>query len=173
MYIVMGSTSPVKVNATKQAFGTYFDDVEVKGLPLVSGVKAFPTSDEETLRGALNRAREARSLEPEADFAVGIEGGLSRFDRYVLVKQVALVIKDDVIGMGVSAGYAAPERLLRQLDMASDESRNIIDSYLGRKEILSKEGVIGVLTNEALDRTKVTKDAVICALTRFINPQFY
>ena len=173
MYIVMGSTSPVKVNATKQAFGTYFDDVEVKGLPLVSGVKAFPTSDEETLRGALNRAREARSLEPEADFAVGIEGGLSRFDRYVLVKQVAVVIKDDVIGMGVSAGYAAPERLLRQLDMASDESRSIIDSYLGRKEILSKEGVIGVLTNEALDRTKVTKDAVICALTRFINPQFY
>ena len=173
MYIVMGSTSPVKVNATEQAFGIYFDDVEVKGLPLASGVKAFPTSDEETLRGALNRAREARSLESEADFAVGIEGGLSRFDRYVLVKQVAVVIKDDIIGMGVSAGYAAPERLLRQLDMASDESRNIIDSYLGRKEILSKEGVIGVLTNEVLDRTKVTKDAVICALTRFINPQFY
>ena len=173
MYIVMGSTSPVKVNATNQAFGTYFDDVKVKALPLASGVKAFPTSDEETLRGALNRAREARSLEPEADFAVGIEGGLSRFGEYVLVKQVAVVIKDDIIGIGVSAGYAAPERLLRQLDMASDKSRSIIDSYLGRKEILSKEGVIGVLTNEALDRTKVTKDAVICALTRFVNPQFY
>jgi inosine/xanthosine triphosphatase len=173
MYIVIGSTSPVKVDAAKQAFGTYFDDVEVKGLPLASGVKAFPTSDEETLRGALNRAREARSLEPEADFALGIEGGLSRFDEYVLVKQVAVVIKDDIIGMGVLAGYAAPERLLRRLDMASDESRSIIDGYLGRKEILSKEGVIGVLTNEALDRTKVTKDAVICALTRFVNPQFY
>ena len=173
MYIVMGSTSAVKVNATKQAFGTYFEDVDVKGLPLASGVKAFPTSDEETLQGALNRAKEARSLEPEADFAVGIEGGLSRFDKYVLVKQVAVVIKEDIISIGVSAGYAAPERLLRQLDMASDESRNIIDSYLGRKEILSNEGVIGVLTNGILDRTRVTKDAVICALTRFVNPQFY
>jgi inosine/xanthosine triphosphatase len=173
MYIVLGSTSPVKVNATKQAFDTYFDDVEVKGLPLASGVKAFPTSDKETLQGALNRANEARSLEPEADFSVGIEGGLSKFDRYVLVKQVAVVIKEDVTGIGVSAGYSAPERLLRQLDMASDESRNIIDSYFGRKEILSNEGAIGVVTNGVLDRTRVTKDAVICALTRFVNTQFY
>ncbi len=86
---------------------------------------------------------------------------------------MAVSIKDDNTGIGVSAGYAAPERLLRQLDMASDESRDIIDDYFGRKEILSKEGVIGVMTNEVLNRTMVTKDAVICALTRFINPQFY
>ena len=173
MYIVIGSTSPVKVNATKQAFGTYFDEIEVKALPLVSGVKAFPTSDEETLQGALNRAKKACSLEPEAEFAVGIEGGLSKLDNYVLVKQIAVVIKDDIIGIGVSAGYVAPEGLIRQLNMASDESRKIIDSYFGREEILSKEGVIGVMTNEVLNRTRVTKDAVICALTRFINPQFY
>ena len=173
MYIVIGSTSPVKVNATKQAFGTYFDEIEVKALPLVSGVKAFPTSDGETLQGALNRAKKACSQESEAEFAVGIEGGLSKLYNYVLVKQIAVVIKDDIIGIGVSAGYVAPDKLIRQLNMASDESRKIIDSYFGREEILSKEGVIGFMTNEVLNRTRVTKDAVICALTRFINPQFY
>jgi inosine/xanthosine triphosphatase len=173
MYIVVGSTSPIKVNATKQAFGIYFDEIEVKALPLASGVKAFPTSDEETLQGALNRARKARSLEPEANFTVGIEGGLSKLSNYILVKQTAAVIKDDALGIGVSAGYMAPERLLKQLDMASDESRKIIDSYFGRKEILSDEGIIGVLTNKVLDRTIVTRDAIICALTRFINPEFY
>ena len=173
MYIVLGSTSPVKVNATKQAFGAYFDEVEVKALPLPSGVKAFPTSDEETLQGAMNRAEKARSLEPGADFAVGIEGGLARLEGQVLVHQIAVVIKDEIKGIGVSQGYVAPDRLIRQLDMGSDSSRRIIDGYFGRDEILSEEGVIGVMTNGVLSRTDASRDAVVCALTRFINPGYY
>ena len=173
MYIILGSTSPVKVNATKQAFQTYFDDVEVTALPLPSGVKAFPTSDEETLRGAMNRAEKARELEPRADFAVGIEGGLVRLESHVFVHQIAVVIKDDIKGIGISQGYIAPDRLIDQLDMESDDSRRIIDGYFGRNEILSDEGVIGVITNGVLTRTDASRDAVICAMTRFINPEYY
>jgi len=173
MYVVLGSTSPVKVNATRQAFGAYYDEVEVKALPLPSGVKAFPTSDEETLQGAMNRAEKARSLEPGADFAVGIEGGLARLEGQVLVHQIAVVIKDEIKGIGVSQGYVAPDRLIRQLDMGSDSSRRIIDGYFGRDEILSEEGVIGVMTNGVLSRTDASRDAVVCALTRFINPGYY
>lgn len=173
MYVVLGSTSPVKVNATKQAFGAYFDEVEVKALPLPSGVKAFPSSDEETLQGAMNRAEKARSLEPGADFAVGLEGGLVKLEGYVLVHQIAIVIKDDIKGIGVSQGYVAPDRLIRQLDMESDSSRKTIDGYFGRDEILSEEGVVGVMTNGVLTRTDASRDAVICALTRFVNPKYY
>ena len=173
MYVVLGSTSPVKVNATKQAFGAYFDGVEVKALPLPSGVKAFPSSDEETLRGATNRAMKARSLEPGADFAVGLEGGLVKLEGHVLVHQIAVVIKDDTKGIGVSQGYVAPDRLIRRLDMESDSSRRIIDGYFGRDEILSEEGVIGVMTNGVLTRTDASRDAVTCALTRFVNPGYY
>lgn len=173
MYIILGSTSPVKVNATNQAFRTYFADVEVKALSLPSGVKAFPTSDEETLRGATNRAEKARSLEPGADYAVGIEGGLARLGGNVLVHQVAVLIKGDITGIGVSQGYVAPDRLIEQLDMGTDESRKIIDSYFGRDEILSEEGVIGIMTNSVLTRTDASRDAVICALTRFVNAKYY
>ena len=173
MYVVLGSTSPVKVNATKQAFGTFFDNVEVKALSLPSGVKAFPTSDEETIRGAINRAEKARSMESGADFAVGIEGGLDRLEGHVIVHQIAVVIKGDTKWVGISQGYIAPDRLIEQLDMESDDSRRIIDDYFGRDEILSEEGVIGALTNGVLTRTDASRDAVICALTRFINPQYY
>ncbi len=173
MHIILGSTSPVKVNATKQAFQTYFDDVEVNALPLPSGVKAFPTSNQETLRGAMNRAEKARSLEPGADFAVGIEGGLAKLEGHVLVHQVAVVIKNDIKGIGVSQSYVAPDRLIKQLDMETDDSRKIIDSYFGRDEILSEEGVIGIMTNGILTRTDASRDAVICALTRFVNPEYY
>jgi len=173
MHVVLGSTSPVKVNATKEAFGIYFDDVEVKALPIASGVKAFPTSDEETLRGALNRAEKARTLEPEADFSIGIEGGLVKLEGYVLVHQVAAVMKGNIKGIGVSQGYVAPNRLIRQLDMETDESRRVIDDYFGVGEVLSKEGVIGIMTKGALTRTEASRDAVICALTRFVNPNYY
>jgi inosine/xanthosine triphosphatase len=145
----------------------------VRALRIVSGVKAFPSSDEETLHGALNRARKVRELEPGAEFAVGLEGGLSELEGHRFVKQVAVVIKDDNIGIGVSQGYIAPVKLLRMLDMESDESREIIDAYFGRDEILSDEGAIGALTRGVLNRTIASRDAVICALTRFVNPQFY
>jgi inosine/xanthosine triphosphatase len=173
MNIILGSTSPVKVNATKQAFRTYFDNVQVKALSLPSGVKAFPTTDKETLRGAMNRAEKARLLEPGADFTVGIEGGLNRLEGQMFVHQVAVVLKGDTRGIGISQSFVAPDRLLEQLDMKSDESRRIIDSYFGRDEILSEEGVIGIMTNGVQTRTDASRDAVICALTRFINPKYY
>jgi inosine/xanthosine triphosphatase len=172
MLVIIGSTSPVKVNATKQAFETYFDKVRVKGIKVPSKIKPFPTSDEETFQGALNRVN-AASEQIQAEYYVGLEGGLQNLKGYTLVKQIAVIKKGDQISVGLSSGYTAPESLIKQLDMTSDKSRNILDKYFGKKEILSKEGVIGVLTNEILNRTLISRDAVICALTRFINPQYY
>ena len=63
------------MEAARLAFEGYFGGVEVRGLPVASGVSPFPLSDEETLRGAVNRARGAAELEPGADYSVGLEGG--------------------------------------------------------------------------------------------------
>jgi inosine/xanthosine triphosphatase len=172
MLIVLGSNSPVKINATRQAFETYFDYVEVKGISVPSGIKPFPTSEEETFQGAVNRAKAVSEMEP-ADYFVGLEGGLQTLNGYTIVKQIAIVLHDEKTGVGVSSGYTAPETLINQLDMTTDESRKILDRYFGQTEILSKEGIIGVLTNGKLNRTSISRDAVICALTGFINPQYY
>lgn len=172
MLVILGSTSPVKVNATKQAFETYFTGVEIKGIRVPSRIKPFPTSDEETYQGALNRAN-AVSEQMHADYYVGLEGGLQNLKGHTLVKQIAVIKKGERICVGVSSGYTAPESLIKRLDMTSDESRKILDKYFGKNEILSKEGIIGVLTNEILNRTIVSRNAVICALARFINPQYY
>ena len=172
MLIALGSTSPVKINATKQAFEAYFDNVEIKGIKVPSGIKPFPTSEEETFQGAVNRAKAVSEME-QADYYVGLEGGLQTFNGYIIVKQIAVVLHDEKTGIGVSSGYNAPETLINQLDMTSDESRIILDRYFGKTEILSKEGIIGVLTNGKLNRTTISRNAVICALTVFINPQYY
>jgi len=172
MLIVLGSTSPVKIEATRQAFETYFDNVEVKGISVPSGIKPFPTSEEETFQGAVNRARAVSEM-VQADYYVGLEGGLQTLNGYTIVKQIAVVLHEEKTGIGISSGYTAPETLLQQLDMTIDESRKILDKYFGKTEILSKEGIVGVLTNGILNRASISRDAVICALTVFINPQYY
>lgn len=104
---------------------------------------------------------------------MGLEGGLQTLKGYTIVKQIAVIINLNLTGVGVSSGYTMPKTLIQKLDMTSDESRKILDSYFGQKEILTKEGIVGVLTNGKLNCTSISRDAVICALTRFINPQHY
>ena len=49
MLIVVGSTSPVKVNAVRQAFLEYYSDFCVESVAIPSGVNPFPWSDKEIL----------------------------------------------------------------------------------------------------------------------------
>jgi inosine/xanthosine triphosphatase len=174
MLVVVGSDSRVKVEAARLAFEGYFGGVEVRGLPVASGVSPFPMSDEETLRGAVNRARGAAELEPGAEYSVGLEGGLSRMGGWLMVKQVAVVLGGGVAGLGLSPGYACPERLYGLIAGARDGvGREAIDSYLGEPEVLGGQGAIGVLTGGRMDRTHASMEAVVCALTRFMRPQYY
>lgn len=173
MLIVLGSTSPVKVNAVKQAFSEYYTDFSVESVAIPSGVNPFPWSDEEMLRGAMNRARGARGEFPEADYVVGLEGGLQQLGDWMMVKQLAVVIRDGEMGVGVSSGYDCPKGILEQIRPQKESSRKIIDSFFDSKEILSDKGPIGVLTRSKMTRTDSSRDAVICALTRFMSPEYY
>ena len=101
MLIIVGSNSPVKIEATQQAFSEYFDDVVVESVSIPSGVNPFPWSEDEMLRGATNRVNGAREAVPDADYYVGLEGGLQRLGEWMMVKQLAVVIRGGEIGVGV------------------------------------------------------------------------
>ncbi len=85
MLITLGSTSPVKIKVTHQAFEEYFNDVVVKPYDVSSGVNPFPFS--ETIQGTMNRDNGALSMEPSAGFSVGLEGGLTDVMGRRFVKQ--------------------------------------------------------------------------------------
>ena len=77
MIVVVASENPAKILAVKQAFEAAFQiPVHTQGIAVSSGVSEQPLSDEETFQGALNRARNARQALPDANFWVGIEGGI-------------------------------------------------------------------------------------------------
>ena len=75
----------MKVEATKEAFSKYFDDdVEVVGIEVSSNVSNQPIEDE-TFKGAENRAVTLKKLNEErnlnARFFVGIESGIKNLFR--------------------------------------------------------------------------------------------
>ena len=173
MLVVLGSTNPVKAEATLQAFETFYEDVEVLPLSLPSRVKPFPTSEKETIQGAVNRALSAEAAQPDAEFALGIESGIVSVESRSYVRGYAAVVHGGEMGIGSSAAYEVSEHLLKRIDPNTDESKLVIDSIFGGRDVLNKEGVVGVLTRGKLVRTAVLRDAVILALTRFVSPEYY
>ena len=61
MKILVGSKNPVKIEATREAFSSYFKDIEVEGVEVKSSVSEQPL-DEETFDGAEHRAKVLKKL---------------------------------------------------------------------------------------------------------------
>lgn len=173
MRVAVGSRNPVKVDASRAAFVLFFRDVEVVPASVESGVKPFPTSEAETLEGALNRVRGAAAAMPDAEFAVGIEAGIIPLLQRHFAQAYAVVLRQGQIGVGASAAVELPAEATRLIDPTSDASKAAIDAIFGRRNLFQNEGAFGVLTNGRLTRTAVMRDAIICALARFLNPQYY
>jgi inosine/xanthosine triphosphatase len=105
--IVVGSTNPDKVEATKRAYARAFSfeaeqyrdqetsetvvDFEVIGTVVRSGVRDQPLTIAETKRGAKNRAFAAWQSQPMVSIGVGIEGGIF-FDDGVFFNQAWIVV---------------------------------------------------------------------------------
>ena len=170
MKVVVGSPNPVKIGAVLDAFSKYYD-VEVSSIDVGSGVKAFPDSEELTYQGAVNRAIGAYS--DDCDYSVGIEGGVVEFDGRWYDRNYVVVYDGKKTGIGMSSAYEVPVHLVEGIDSNSDESKKIIDESVGVENVFNKQGVIGVLSRGKINRRRLLADATICALTRFLDPDYY
>ena len=99
MRVAVGSQNPVKLEAVNQAFGLYFDVIEIVPVLVDSGVQPFPMSQQETLAGAQHRVQKAWEADTSIDYAVGIEAGVFSIETYFLVQGFAAIKKDDEMGL--------------------------------------------------------------------------
>ncbi len=146
---------------------------QVVGVAVSSGVPEQPVGDDETRRGALNRARGALAA-AGADLSVGIEAGVafaahggaeamgycaavSRWGRTSVVRMPALPL---------------PPALAAALRQGA-ELGPLVDQLSG--QVLSKQqgGLVGYLTRGAVHRQAVTELAVAYALVPFLHPELY
>ncbi len=173
MQVIVGSTNPVKIEAARRGFAAMLDpDARFTGLEAPSGVAEQPGSDRETLRGARNRAAAARRLAPDADYWVGIEGGVE--DREAGMMAFAWVV---VVGVGLkgearTAAFQLPPdvaRLVRQ----GVELGEADDRVFERSNSKQEDGAIGILTDGLIDRAAYYSHAVMLALIPFRKLRLY
>ncbi|WP_340111195.1 inosine/xanthosine triphosphatase [Maribellus mangrovi] len=172
MKVCVASANPVKINATKSGFETYFSDVDVQGMTVDSGVSDQPMSDTETLEGARNRAAKIRKLFPAADYWVGIEGGVERDYKNLSAFAWIVVLSRNGKGESRTTTFYLPPQVSELID-SGYELGTANDWIFKKHNSKQKSGAVGLLTQDKLTRTELYTQAVQLALIPIINREMY
>jgi inosine/xanthosine triphosphatase len=185
--IAAGSTRRPKLNAVREAaalFRSFFPSdttMEVIGYEVASGVSHTPTSRDELMQGARQRAHVlqlqlAASGKP-TDFYVGLEGGLDvvqeAANRRVFLESWAYVTNGQSGHFGSSGSIEIPEVLAEQVLTNGAELSAVIDTFAGQAGIRDGQGAWGVLSSDLISRQESFRLAVVAAFAPFYNPELY
>lgn len=172
MKILVGSENRVKIEAVADAFEKFYSDVEVLGVNAQSGVSDQPFNDE-TYTGAENRAKFLFDSENEADYYVGIEGGVQQIAGiWFGFGAVCIIDKSGHKVFGASPQYELPEKIIAEL-LRGKELGHVIDEMSGKHDTKHQGGAIGFLTNEIFQRKDLYISGVIVALVPLLNKKIY
>lgn len=169
MRVVVGSTNAAKVDAVAEILKEYphLADAEVISVKTDSGVADQPMSLEETIRGAMNRARATRG---DAEYGIGIESGLMEVPNtksgYMDVCACA-IFDGEEFHLGLSSAWEFPDpEVMRTIVSGSMNLAQAINHHGLTKnpDIGVAEGAIGILTKGKIDRKEYSKQALRMAL---------
>ena len=169
--VVVTSFNPVKVAAVRQAFLSSFPlhDIQVIPVQVNSGVSDQPMSDEETRQGARNRVADARLKVTDADYWVGLEGGLDFFDTHLMAFAWMVVTgSDNRSGEARSATLPLPPKVQSLVEggLELGEANDRVFSTLNSKQ---GGGAYGLLTDGLMTRESVYTQTLILALIPLIH----
>lgn len=172
MLVAIGSTNPCKIAAVRSSFGKIWPRTRFKSLKVDSEIAAQPMKEEETIRGAINRAQKAISS-AQADFGVGIEGGVRTIKGSLFTTAYCSVIdKKGRLSLGGGLIMPLPKEVSDKI-LAGGELGPVMDETTGIKDIKKKMGAVGILTKNLVDRTKAYEVIISYALVKFLNPKIY
>lgn len=106
--VIVGSLNPVKLETARTAFEQVFpgEEFEFCTYSTPSGVSDQPMELAETKLGATNRAQACKSEYPEADFYVGLEGGLEKNEEgYWVFAWMCILDKSNAKGLDALAHF--------------------------------------------------------------------
>lgn len=172
MRVAVGSMSESKLRAARAVCARAFPGAVVEGIDVSSGVAAQPTNQDDTIRGARRRAREAQRI-LDADLGIGIEGGIFQ-DAYGawLCAWAAVVERSgrETLASGIRFPLPAwmADRALR-----GEELGAVVDASLGEGDAHETLGAIGLLTNGLLDRQAALEQALTAALAPVLASSLY
>jgi inosine/xanthosine triphosphatase len=130
-------------------------------------------NDSDMYKGALNRAKNALKLVKDAEYGVGIEGGLDEHDYGWFEKSLVVIVnKASDIGVGSSGGLVLPKIVIDKIKSGKNLEQ-AVDEIFGTKEIGEGIGMFGIFTNEVVTRSEGVRHGVAFALARFLHSDLY
>lgn len=171
--VIVASANPVKLASVEQGFAPFFSDsLTVEGRSVDTGVREQPLTDRETLAGANHRAANARRQYPEADYWVGIEGGVQERDGYFEAFGWVVILTPTGHSEARSATFLLPEALARGLRQG-EELGPITDQLFNERNTKHHAGAIGLLSRQVILRDELYRHPVVMALLPFLHPELY
>ncbi|WEG13862.1 DUF84 family protein [Pullulanibacillus sp. KACC 23026] len=158
MIISVGSQNQAKLNSVRASCP---EGSTVLSVDVPSEVSNQPIGDEETLQGAINRARNALKACEQAEAGIGLEGGVMWIGPTLyLCNWGAMVTADNQLFTAGGARIPLPDLVVKGLEEGK-ELGDVMDEYAHSIGTRQHQGAIGILTQGAVTRldmfTHVTK----------------
>ena len=179
MKIHIGSKNPTKIQAVKDALVLYpylFPKPEFFGVDIDVELFGHPKSLEETVEGAIDRAKKAFQ---NCDFSFGLEGGLMAVPHtnsgYMEVGACAIYDGKEMY-LGLSPAFEWPKNVTDLIiQNKADASQALKQVGFTNHEKLGavKGGAIGRLTDYKMTREDFTKYSIMMALVRLDKKEIY
>ncbi len=181
MRILVASSNPVKIASVEQAARAMFPDMTltVEGTSrALTTLPAQPMGDEETRACAHERVKFMREHHPDADYYVGIEGGLA-FAKNVRGEEQLdcfgwFIIQDKKgeLSETRSASFILPPAIKTHI-LAGEELGHATDKVFSKHNSKQGGGTVAELTNNLIDRTAFYVHPLILAFIPFRKPELY
>jgi len=185
--VVVGSTRKPKLAAVHDAVASFGPllatekQIEVIGVEVDSGVSHTPTSREELMQGARQRAQAVAKLTAQngqrGDYFVGVEGGLDVIhvngQRRVFLESWAYVSDAAQGFFGRSGAIEVAQAVAEEVLDRGVELSVAIDRFSGEVGIRDAQGAWGVLSGNLVTRQDSFRIAVIAAFAPFYNAKMY
>jgi inosine/xanthosine triphosphatase len=173
MKVVVGSLNPVKLNATKNILEKIYGKINISSKYVDSGVPDQPFGLDETIKGAVTRAKNSYSI--DVDLSVGIESGLMKTPNtltgYIDLQWCAIFDGKNVT-LGVSSGFEYPPEVVKEV-LSGVEVGDVMDRITGVDNLGMKKGAVSHLSKDMLDRTENTEQCVLTAMIPRMNKEIY
>ena len=171
MKVLIGTNNQGKVEGAKQAFEKFYKDVKVEGISVSSDVSDEPVNDE-IYRGASNRVNNLIKYSKEnnidVDFYVGVESGITnQLGKWCIIQIAVVKDKSGYESFGTGPAFPVPEKYVDEI--INTDLGLLMDKIFKGNGLKNEKGGIAHLTNDVITRYDLTREAIIMALTEFIN----
>ncbi len=160
-YCFVGSDNRVKLNAVQRAVGEYWPQTIVKGFAVESGVPAQPRSDDETMRGAINRAKlalkiglaELEKKNKAVCLGFGLEGGVCDLGKELWSTVWGAVVDQDGRVHTANGSRIKLPPIIADPIRSGEEMGPALSHLFAGADIRHNQGMIGVVTRNFVTRT--------------------